>query len=105
MKRIVLLLLLSVAVLHADELTKNVQKELKDLGFFYAEVNGTNGPETTAAIRRFQIRNGFEVTGTLTKETLKGLGLNKMHREVELEDTPEVRGMIRSVRHMVEVVG
>jgi large subunit ribosomal protein L30 len=39
------------------------------------------------------------------RATLKGLGLNKMHRVSELEDTPEVRGMIRSVRHMVEVVG
>ncbi len=36
--------------------------------------------------------------------TLKGLGLNKMHRVRELEDTPEVRGMIRAVRHMVTVV-
>ncbi|NJM49831.1 MAG: 50S ribosomal protein L30 [Sphingomonadales bacterium] len=36
--------------------------------------------------------------------TLKGLGLNKMHRVRELEDTPEVRGMIRSVRHMVEII-
>ncbi len=39
------------------------------------------------------------------RQTLKGLGLNKMHREVEIEDTPEVRGMIRTVRHMVEVIG
>ncbi len=38
------------------------------------------------------------------RATLKGLGLNKMHREVELEDTPAVRGMIQSVRHMVTVV-
>ncbi len=38
------------------------------------------------------------------EKTLIGLGLNKMHRVVELEDTPEVRGMIRKVRHMVEVV-
>jgi large subunit ribosomal protein L30 len=37
--------------------------------------------------------------------TLKGLGLNKMNRVRELEDTPEVRGMIRKVRHMVEVIG
>ena len=36
--------------------------------------------------------------------TLKGLGLNKMHRESELQDTPAVRGMIQSVRHMVTVV-
>ncbi|TSB01497.1 50S ribosomal protein L30 [Sphingorhabdus contaminans] len=37
------------------------------------------------------------------RATLKGLGLDKLNRVVELEDTPEVRGMIRAVRHMVEV--
>ena len=37
------------------------------------------------------------------RATLKGLGLDKMHRTVELDDTPEVRGMIRAVRHMVTV--
>ena len=37
------------------------------------------------------------------RKTLIGLGLNKMHRSVELEDTPEVRGMIRKVQHMVTV--
>ena len=37
------------------------------------------------------------------RATLKGLGLNKMHKTSELEDSPEVRGMIRSVRHMVSV--
>ncbi len=35
---------------------------------------------------------------------LAGLGLGKMNREVELVDTPEVRGMIRKLPHMVEVV-
>jgi len=39
------------------------------------------------------------------RATLIGLGLNKMHRVSELEDTPEVRGMIRKVQHMVEVQG
>ena len=38
------------------------------------------------------------------RATLVGLGLNKMHRVAELTDTPEVRGMIRKVQHMVEVV-
>jgi large subunit ribosomal protein L30 len=37
------------------------------------------------------------------RQTLIGLGLNKMHRTVELTDTPEVRGMIRKVQHMVSV--
>jgi large subunit ribosomal protein L30 len=39
------------------------------------------------------------------RATLVGLGLNKMHRVSELEDTPEVRGMLRKVQHMVEVIG
>ena len=39
------------------------------------------------------------------RQTLIGLGLNKMHRTVELTDTPEVRGMIRRVQHMVSVEG
>jgi len=37
------------------------------------------------------------------RKTLVGLGLNKLHRTSELEDSPEVRGMIRAVRHMVSV--
>ncbi len=37
------------------------------------------------------------------RETLIGLGLNKMRRTSELEDTPSVRGMIRKVAHLVRV--
>ena len=39
------------------------------------------------------------------RATLIGLGLNKMHKVSELEDSPEVRGMIRKVQQMVEVQG
>ncbi len=38
------------------------------------------------------------------RATLIGLGLNKIGRERELEDTPAVRGMVRKVAHLVEVV-
>jgi len=38
------------------------------------------------------------------KKILVGLGLGKMHREVELQDTPEVRGAIRKLPHLVQVV-
>ena len=37
------------------------------------------------------------------RATLIGLGLNKMHKTRELQDSPEVRGMIRKVAHMVSV--
>lgn len=39
------------------------------------------------------------------KETLIGLGLNKINRSRELEDTPAVRGMINKVAHLVKVEG
>ena len=38
------------------------------------------------------------------RATLVVLGLNKMHRRSELEDTPSVRGMISKVAHLVRVV-
>ncbi|MGB3454819.1 MAG: 50S ribosomal protein L30 [Litorimonas sp.] len=38
------------------------------------------------------------------RATLIGLGLNKVGRVRELEDTPSVRGMINKVAHMVEIV-
>ncbi|NMG40096.1 50S ribosomal protein L30 [Chelativorans sp. ZYF759] len=38
------------------------------------------------------------------RQTLIGLGLNKMHRRRTLEDTPSVRGMIAKVNHLVRVV-
>ena len=37
------------------------------------------------------------------RQTLIGLGLNKLHRSRVLEDTPAVRGMIAKVRHLVRV--
>lgn len=38
------------------------------------------------------------------RATLIGLGLNKMHKTRELEDTPSVRGMVRSIPHLVEII-
>ena len=39
------------------------------------------------------------------RATLIGLGLNKMHKQATLKDTPEVRGMINKLPHLVRVVG
>ncbi|MEM7776959.1 MAG: 50S ribosomal protein L30 [Pseudomonadota bacterium] len=40
----------------------------------------------------------------IQRATLIGLGLNKMHRRRTLADTPQVRGMIRKVHHLVRIV-
>ena len=38
------------------------------------------------------------------RQILIGLGLNKLNKVVEVQDTPEVRGAIRKIEHMVEIV-
>ena len=40
----------------------------------------------------------------IQRETLKGLGLNKMNRTRELEDTPAVRGMVNKIPHLVTII-
>ncbi len=38
-----------------------------------------------------------------TRATVRGLGLRRLHQTVEHEDTPDVRGMLHKVRHLIEV--
>ncbi|MGC8202216.1 50S ribosomal protein L30 [Aliiroseovarius sp. PTFE2010] len=38
------------------------------------------------------------------RQVLIGLGLNKMNRTRELEDTPAIRGMVAKIPHMVEII-
>jgi peptidoglycan hydrolase-like protein with peptidoglycan-binding domain len=65
----------SMMLLRADQLVESVQQALKDEGFYYGEVNGDLNANLTAAIRRYQIRNGLQVTGELNDETLRSLGI------------------------------
>ncbi len=55
-----------------------------------------------AKIRITQVKSGID-RPQRQKETLKALGLKKMHRVVEHEATPQVLGMIRKVAHLVQV--
>jgi peptidoglycan hydrolase-like protein with peptidoglycan-binding domain len=68
-------LLLGATAVRADDQTRNVQSQLKNQGFFYGDVDGKPSSELSAAIRRYQIRNGLEVTGELDKGTIAALGL------------------------------
>ena len=58
-----------------------------------------------AAKKRIRVTQTGSPIGRIDKQrqTLIGLGLNKRHRSAELEDTPAVRGMIWTVRHLVTV--
>ena len=59
--------------------------------------------EQTKRLRVRQIRSGIGCPREM-RETLKALGLGKMHRVTERPDTREVRGMIAKIPHLVEVV-
>ena len=75
MKRSLLCLvvtLCTVTLLRADQAIRSLQQTLKDRGFYYGAVTGDKSAETTAAIRRYQIRNGLKVTGDIAKTTLPG---------------------------------
>src|SRR5213595_451184 len=65
----------TMMLMRADQLVESVQQALKDEGFYYGEVSGEMNANLTAAIRRYQIRNGLKVTGELNDETLQSLGL------------------------------
>ncbi len=55
----------------------------------------------TVTVRQIRSANRKPAIQTAT---LKGLGLGKIRRTRTLEDTPAIRGMIRAVAHLVEIV-
>lgn len=59
--------------------------------------------EAKKTIRIRQIRSGIGCPVAM-RETLKALGLGKMHRVTERPDSNEVRGMIKKIPHLVEVI-
>ena len=64
------------SLVRADQTVQSVQQALKDQGFYYGNVTGDKSAETTAAVRRYQIRNGLQVTGEMNPETLRSLNVN-----------------------------
>ena len=87
MKAFVLLLLLATAAI-ADDQIRDAQTTLKSQGFYYGDINGTGTPETVAAIRRFQIRNGLESNGQLDAATLEALGMGTAKPEMQKPPPP-----------------
>jgi peptidoglycan hydrolase-like protein with peptidoglycan-binding domain len=80
--------IISVSSAWADDLTLAVQQRLKDRGFYYGQVDGQSGSETSAAIRRYQIRYGLKVNGELNQETLSSLGLSANNLSAVPSATP-----------------
>jgi large subunit ribosomal protein L30 len=61
---------------------------------------GTKAPAKTLKITLLRSPIGFNRT---QGKTVEGMGLRRIRHSVELPDTPETRGMILKVRHLIEV--
>jgi peptidoglycan hydrolase-like protein with peptidoglycan-binding domain len=87
---VVVLVAALAAAARADQVVQNVQQALKDQGFYYGEVTGEKDADTAAAIRRYQIRNGLQISGDLNDETLKSLGVDSSGARaiVKMSPTP-----------------
>ena len=78
------------------EATKVKKSPVKDIAPKKAEAK-SGGTVTVTQIMSAAGREAWQ------RQTLIGLGLNKMHKTRTLEDTPAVRGMINAVKHLVKV--
>jgi peptidoglycan hydrolase-like protein with peptidoglycan-binding domain len=66
-------LCVGISTSRADDTIQSVQQALKDQGFYYGAVTGSKTTDTSDAIRRYQIRNGLQITGDINSETLQSL--------------------------------
>ncbi len=60
----------------STEITLSVQKELAQLGYYQGPLDGVRGPETEAAVRKFQSVDKLPVTGQIDRATLKALSVS-----------------------------
>jgi peptidoglycan hydrolase-like protein with peptidoglycan-binding domain len=81
----------TVAQAQGDASIASVQQSLKDKGFYYGSITGKKDADTTAAIRRYQIRNGLQITGDLNAETRKSLGVRGSAATPPARATPPPR--------------
>lgn len=86
MKRFVLCFLVvslaAVCSLRADENVRALQNRLKAGGFYLGEINGRYDSDTAAAVTRYQIRNGLQITGKLDAQTSHALGVKAREPKV-----------------------
>jgi peptidoglycan hydrolase-like protein with peptidoglycan-binding domain len=73
----------------ADTTVQQAQEELKEQGYYFGQINGEKNADTTAAIRRFQIRSGLPVTGELDEQTLRTLHSGAASSSATTTTTPQ----------------
>ncbi|HEY1893600.1 MAG TPA: peptidoglycan-binding domain-containing protein [Chthoniobacterales bacterium] len=77
----------------ADSTVQQAQEELKAQGYYFGQIDGDKNADTIAAIRRFQIRNGLQVTGELDEETLRALHADSASSTAATTPTPQPQNL------------
>jgi len=89
-----LVLIGSAVSLRADEKVRQVQEELRKRNLYFGNVDGQESLELTDALKRYQRRKGFEVTGAVDNETAASLHIESAvisEKQQNLPDTPVLR--------------
>lgn len=81
-----------IASVHADENVRAAQTRLKEGGFFFGEISGDYTSETAAAVTRYQIRNGLQISGRLDPATAKSLDVAVAASAASAESSPAETG-------------
>jgi peptidoglycan hydrolase-like protein with peptidoglycan-binding domain len=89
---------LLVATASAGEIIQAVQTRLKKNGFYQGQISGVYDSETSAAVTRFQIRNGLAISGKLDAATLNALDVPPPADKMAPEPSPEA-GTWRRLRN------
>jgi peptidoglycan hydrolase-like protein with peptidoglycan-binding domain len=74
--RLFVLVLLASSAAQADDAVLAAQRKLQKLGYYNGKPDGQYGSQTAAAIRRYQLAENLKVTGDLTPQTLRSLGIS-----------------------------
>jgi hypothetical protein len=95
--RVLLLLLLLLVVptsrLRADETIRQIQEELRKRNLYFGNIDGRTSPDLVGALKRYQTRKGFAVTGSVDEETANSLHvqLAAVASTTSLPDEPVLR--------------
>ncbi|MEP6821996.1 MAG: peptidoglycan-binding domain-containing protein [Chthoniobacterales bacterium] len=85
----------------ADDNLRAVQAKLKEGGFYFGKVDGAPSSELSAAMTRYQIRNGLEITGKLDPKTSRALGV-KAETNIPAADSETWRRLRKTDQQFIE---
>ena len=81
-------LTICAASLKADEPTRQVQEELRKRNLFYGDIDGRQSPALAAALKQYQERKGFAITGEIDPDTLRSLSISASNAGDDLPNVP-----------------